>query len=215
MKKFALILSGCGVYDGSEIHEAVMAMLAVSRAGATYQIYAPDKKQHHVIDHFRGEPVNEERNVLTESARIARGKISPLSEFRAGDCDALILPGGFGAAKNLSTYAFDGAGMQVDPEVERALRAVREAGKPIGAMCISPVILARVFGKVRLTIGGDAGTAAHVEGFGATHVVTGNGEITVDRELKIVTTPCYMLDAGITDIAEGAQHMVNAMMELM
>jgi enhancing lycopene biosynthesis protein 2 len=215
MKKFAVILSGCGVYDGSEIHEAVMALYAITKAGATYQAFAPDINQHHVINHAKGEATTETRNVLVESARIARGKIKPLSEFSARDYDGLVLPGGFGAAKNLSTYAFDGTKMEVNEEVSRAILAMHELKKPIGAMCISPVILAKVLWEVDLTIGQDGSTIKNIETLGAHHHKTANGEITVDKENYLVTTPCYMLDANIVDIAEGAENMVKAMIKLM
>jgi enhancing lycopene biosynthesis protein 2 len=215
MKKFAVILSGCGVYDGSEIHEAVMALLAISKAGATYQVFAPDINQYHVVNHLKGEPANETRNVLVESARIARGQIKALNEFNASDFDALVLPGGFGAAKNLSTYAFEGAAMKVNDEVAKALRAMHEMKKPIGAMCIAPVILAKVFGHVDVTIGQDAATIKNIESFGAAHHKTTHGEVTVDEKNRIVTTPCYMLDANIADIAQGAENMVRAILKLM
>jgi enhancing lycopene biosynthesis protein 2 len=215
MKKFAVILSGCGVYDGSEIHEAVMALYAIVKKGAIYDVYAPDIKQVHVIDHSKGQPMDQERNVMVESARIARGKISPLSKLNPADYDAIVLPGGFGAAKNLSTYAFDGAAMHVLPELEQVLRKMHELKRPIGAMCISPVILAKIFGKVEVTIGQDQGTAAHIESWGAKHKKTSHGEVTVDKTNMLVTTPCYMLDASVEDIARGAKAMVKAMLELM
>jgi enhancing lycopene biosynthesis protein 2 len=215
MKKFAVILSGCGVYDGSEIHEAVMALLAVTRSGNSYQAFAPDIRQFHVVDHRTGEATDEVRNVLAESARIARGQIKPLSEFNAAGYDGLILPGGYGAAKNLSTYAFDGAGMQVDAQVASTIKSMHALKKPVGAMCIAPVILAKVFGNVQLTIGQDAGTINNLQAMGATHQTTGNGEVAVDETNKLVTTPCYMLDASIADIASGAENMVKAMLSLM
>jgi enhancing lycopene biosynthesis protein 2 len=215
MKKFAVVLSGCGVYDGSEIHEAVMALYAIAKSGATYQAFAPDIKQYHVINHAKGEATNETRNVLVESARIARGKIEPLAEFNAQEYDGLVLPGGFGAAKNLSTYAFDGIKMEVNEEVAKAILAMHELKKPVGAMCIAPVILAKVLWEVELTIGQDSSTIKNIETLGAHHHKTGNGEITIDDENRLVTTPCYMLDATIVDIAIGAENMVKAMMKFM
>lgn len=212
MKKFAVILSGCGVYDGSEIHEAVMAMYAITRAGAEYSIFAPDIQQFHVINHITGKEMNESRNVLIESARIARGKISTLGEFIAEDFDAVVLPGGYGAAKNLSTYAFDGDKMIVNPEIESVLKTMHKLKKPIGAMCIAPLILAKIFGNVELTIGQDEGTTKTVEALGAVHYKTVNGQVVVDEKNKIVTTPCYMLDASIADVAEGAEKLVKAML---
>lgn len=215
MKKFAVILSGCGVYDGSEIHEAVMALWAIDKAGARYEVFAPDRMQVHVINHRTGKEMNEQRNVLTEAARIARGKIAPLSELDLSRFDALVLPGGYGAAKNLSSYAFEGTEMQVIPELEEVLTRARELGKPIGAMCISPVILAKVFGNVKLTIGTDQQTAAHLEQLGASHEPKEGGQVAIDTENKIVTTPCYMVNTNLVHIAEGAEHMVAAMLGLM
>lgn len=215
MKKIALVLAGCGVYDGAEIHEAVMTMLAVRKAGAVYDIFAPDIEQYHVINHLTGEEMNEKRNVLVEAARIARGKISSLAKFSAKNYDAIIFPGGFGVAKNLCTFAFDGVNMKVDPEVERAIKEMVEAGKPIGALCISPVLLAKIIGNgVELTIGNDKGTIQAIRSLGGEHRITSHGEIVYDRKYKVVTTPCYMLDAHIDDIAQGAENLVNKVIEL-
>ncbi|MGQ1889055.1 isoprenoid biosynthesis glyoxalase ElbB [Thermophagus sp. OGC60D27] len=214
-KKVAVILSGCGVFDGSEIHEAVLTMLAIAKAGGEYSLFAPDMEQHHVIDHLTGNEMSEKRNVLVESARIARGKIQPLSAFRADAFDALMFPGGFGAAKNLCTFAFDGADCTVHPEVERAIRETNAAGKPIGALCISPVILAKVLSGGKITIGSDQETAGAVQAMGSTHVDTTHGEVVTDEQLKIATTPCYMLDATIDQIALGAENVVKAVFGMM
>ncbi len=214
-KKFAVVLSGCGVYDGAEIHEATLTLLAIARAGATYQCFAPDMKQYHVINHITGEEMNEERNVLIESARIARGNIKPLSEYDAKEFDALIFPGGFGAAKNLSTVAFKGADATVIPEVEKAIEQTVELKKPIGALCISPAILAKVLKDVSVTIGKDKGTAEAIEAMGAKHVDTNHGDVVFDENKLVFTTPCYMLDATITDIDDGATNVVNEMMKVM
>jgi enhancing lycopene biosynthesis protein 2 len=214
MKKIAVVLSGCGVYDGAEIHEAVLTMLAIAANGAVYEIFAPDMNQHHVVNHINGSEMDETRNVLTESARIARGNIKALSEFNGKEFDAIIFPGGFGAAKNLSTFAFDGSDCKVNNDVEAAIKDMISLGKPIGALCISPVILAKILGDVELTIGDDAGTVQAIEKMGATHTATTHGEVVVDRRHKIVTTPCYMLDATITQIDEGARNVVKALLEL-
>lgn len=213
--RFAVVLSGCGVYDGAEIHEAVLTLLAIDRAGGTYQCYAPDVAQMHVVNHLTGQEAAESRNVLVEAARIARGAIKPLSEFDAGAVDAIVFPGGFGAAKNLCSFAVDGPECKVNADVERAVKAMRAAAKPIGALCIAPAILARVLGKVELTIGTDAGTAAALEQMGAHHVNRSHGEIAVDAAAKVVTTPCYMLDASIGQIADGAQAVVTKLIEMM
>lgn len=213
MKKFAVVLAGCGVYDGAEIHEATLAMLAIDQAGATYQCFAPDIPQHHVINHLNGEEMPEKRNVLVESARIARGNIKPLSEFKAVDFDVLFFPGGFGAAKNLSTVAFDGPNASVNPEVESAVKTMYSSKKPIGAMCISPVFVAKILGNVSVTIGSDEGTIQAIEAIGATHIQTEHGDVVCDEENLVFTTPCYMLDATISDIWDGASHIVEAIMD--
>lgn len=215
MKKIAVLLSGCGVFDGAEIHEATLSLLAISRLGCSYEIFAPDINQHHVINHLTGEEMDETRNVLVESARIARGNIRDLKQFNPSSFDGLLLPGGFGAAKNLSTWAFEGADASVLPEVEEAITGMVALKKPVGALCISPVILAKVLGKVHLTIGDDEGTIDALETLGAKHVYTTHGEVVVDPDHLLVTTPCYMLDANIVQIAEGASNLVDAMLKLM
>ncbi len=214
MKKIAVVLSGCGVFDGAEIHEAVLTMHAIVRNGALYEIFAPDIQQHHVINHLTGAEMDETRNVMVESARIARGKIKPLSEFSGKEFDAIIFPGGFGAAKNLSSFAFDGSSCNVNGDVEGAVTEMVSLGKPIGALCISPVILARIFGDVELTIGNDTGTIKAIEEMGATHKTTTHGEVVIDQRKKIVTTPCYMLDADIVQIGDGARNVVKAVLEM-
>lgn len=213
MKKFAVVLSGSGVYDGAEIHETTLTMLAIMKNGASYDIFAPDIPQHHVINHLTGEEMDETRNVLIESARIARGKIKDLKEYDPNNYDALIFPGGFGAAKNLSDFAFKGADCAVQPDVEKAILKTAGKNKPIGALCISPVILAKIFGDVEVTIGSDPGPAEAIEKMGATHVTTTHGEVIVDGKNKLYTTPCYMLDANILEIASGASNIVKQMLK--
>lgn len=212
MKKFAVVLSGSGVFDGAEIHEATLTLLAIKQQGGSYEIFAPDIDQHHVINHLTGAEMPETRNVLVESARIARGKIKPLDDFDASHFDALIFPGGFGAAKNLFTFAFDGPSAKVDPDVERAVKAMHKAGKPIGALCIAPALIARIIPGAEVTIGNDPGTAHAIEKMGGKHRNTSHGQVVVDRTNRIFTTPCYMLDASITDIYEGAHNIVKEMM---
>ncbi len=213
-KKFAVVLSGCGVYDGSEIHEATLTLYAISKNGGEYDIFAPDVPQHHVVNHLTGEEMQETRSVLVESARIARGKITRLIEFDASAYDAVIFPGGYGAAKNLSTWAFDGPEAYVLPEVETCIHDMVKAGKPIGALCIAPVILARVLGDVKVTIGDDQETIEGLQKAGATHVKTTHGQIIVDEKYNIVTSPCYMLDATIAQVGEGAENVVKKLMEM-
>lgn len=213
MKKFAIVLSGCGVQDGAEIHESVMAMLAVDMAGATYQLFAPNINQTRVINHLSGQPTSETRNVLVESARIARGNIKPLNEYNPSEFDAILFPGGFGAALNLSTFATEGANMSVNPDVEKAVKATHSAGKAIGAMCIAPVVIAKILGKVDVTIGNDSGVAAAISEFGSKHTNTHKGEVVEDVENKVFTTPCYMLDSSIKDIFEGATNLVQQILK--
>ena len=194
MKKIAVVLAGCGVFDGAEIHEAVLTLLAINKSGAEYSIFAPDKEQHHVVNHLTLKESVDKRNVLVEAARIARGKIRPLKDFIAKDFDALIFPGGFGVAKNLCTFAFDGVEHKVDPEVEQTIKIMISENKPIGAMCISPVILAKVIGNhIKLTIGNDTSTASAISKMNSDHQITNHGEIVIDKQFKVVTTPCYML----------------------
>lgn len=214
-KNFAVILSGCGHQDGAEIHEATLTLWAIHKNGGEFQCYAPDIKQQHVLNHITGQEMNEQRNVLIESARIARGKIASLATFVPESADALVIPGGFGAAKNLSSYAFDGAKCTVNSDVAAAIKAMHAAGKPIGALCIAPVILAKVLGNVTLTIGQDPTTADNLAAMGAKHQPTLHGEIVVDQQNKIVTTPCYMLNSRVDQIADGADHLIQAMMAMM
>ncbi|MFW5644869.1 MAG: isoprenoid biosynthesis glyoxalase ElbB [Bacteroidota bacterium] len=213
-KKIAIVLSGCGVYDGAEIHEATLSMYAIAKNGAEYKIFAPDIEQHHVINHITGEEMNEKRNVLIESARIARGNIQSLDKFKAKDFDALLFPGGFGAAKNLSSWALDGPDASIHSEVERSIKEMHEAEKPIGALCISPVLLGKIFPDLELTSGQDQGTIEALETLGVKHKKTTHGEVVVDEKYKVATTPCYMLDATIDQIGLGAENLVKKLLEM-
>lgn len=214
MKKIAVVLAGNGVYDGAEIHEATLTLLAIARNGAQYQCFAPDVEQAHVVNHLTGEEMPEKRNVLTEAARIARGNIKPLSEYKAKDYDAIVFPGGFGAAKNLCTFAFDGEDCKVNPDVEKAVRTTVAGEKPVGALCISPVVITKILGDVKVTIGQDEATIQAVENMGGTHQKTTHGQIVVDEKYKVVTTPCYMLNATIDQIADGAEKVVKKILEM-
>lgn len=219
MAKVAVCLSGCGVFDGSEIHEAVLALLALDQAGAQVVCCAPDKPQMHVIDHVQQKPAEgQTRGVLAESARIARGKITPLSEVEARDIDALIFPGGFGAAKNLCTFATAGADCEVDTDVERLVNDMIEMGKPVGFMCIAPALMARIAGRRRiaptLTIGTDAKTAAAVETMGAKHRNCPATDIVVDSQYRIVSTPAYMLASGPAEVFQGTKKLVDEVLKL-
>ena len=210
-KKVAVILSGCGVYDGTEIHEAMATLLALENHGFEAVCFAPDIDQMHVIDHLKGTPmVDEKRNVLVESARIARGHIEPLDADRMNEMDALMLPGGFGAAKNLSNYAIAGPDMEVNDEVHKAIKTIHDAGKPIVSLCVSPMILAKIFKEKSplLTAGGYGDDAKNLEAMGARHKITNHEEIAVDEDLKIITTPCYMMDASVGQIFRGVDKAV-------
>ncbi len=214
MKKIAVVLAGSGVYDGSELHEAVMTLYFLEANGGEYSCFAPDKNQMHVINHAKGEPADgETRNVMLESARISRGPIQPLSALKAADFDALVIPGGFGVAKNLCTFAVDGPDCSVDPDAERVITEFHSAGKPVAPMCIAPALVARVLGgegiKVKVTIGTDEGTAAAVNAMGAEHVNCAVDDIVVDAPNKVVSAPAYMLGPGITDIAKGIEKLAK------
>lgn len=214
MKKIAVVLAGNGVYDGAEIHEATLTMLSIARNGAQYQCFAPDIIQTHVVNHVTGEEMPEIRNVMVEAARIARGNIKPLKEYNAADFDAIIFPGGFGVAKNFCSYAFDGVDCVVIPEAENAIRNTVDAGKPIGALCIAPVLVAKILGDVNVTVGEDDADANAIENFGGIHVKSTHGEIVVDEKYKLVSSPCYMLDATIDQIADGAENVVVKILKM-
>ncbi|HUI07639.1 MAG TPA: isoprenoid biosynthesis glyoxalase ElbB [Verrucomicrobiae bacterium] len=216
-KKIGVVLSGCGVMDGSEIHESVLTLLAIDRAGAEAVCLAPNIRQRHVVNHLTGEQSKGEvRNVLVESARIARGKIHDVVDVKASDIDALIFPGGFGAAKNLCDYAFNGPNCSVNPEVARLATEVHAAEKPIGMVCIAPVIGAKLFGpdQAQITIGTDKNTAKDIEKMGAKHVACPVSEFVVDKKRKLVSTPAYMLANSIKEAAEGIEKLVRAVIDL-
>ena len=215
MKKFAVVLSGCGVYDGAEIHEAVTAMLAISRRGHSYQVFAPNIPQHHVINHLTGEEMPETRNVMVEAARIARGDVKDLTSFDPSQYDALIFAGGFGAAKNLSDFAFVGENYVVNEGVANTIKAMHSAGKPIGAMCIAPILIADVIKGAKLTLGATGGASEIAEKRGAIHEEKNADSVALDGKNKIVTTPCYMLDATLAQVAKGADHLVDALILMM
>lgn len=215
--RVGVVLSGCGVFDGSEIHEAVSVLVALDRRGAKAVCAAPNVPLA-TINHLSGQPSGPARNVLEESARIARGKVRDLSTLQAGEIDALVFPGGFGAAKNLCDFASAGAKAKVQPDVARLLRDCHAAGKPLGLACIAPVLAAAVFGydgrRPRLTIGTDAATADAITQMGGQHVTTGPTDICVDETNRLVTTPCYMNDVGPATVFEGADKMVDAVLKM-
>ena len=215
-KRVGVVLAGCGYLDGAEIHEATLTLLSLDKRGVTVKAFAPDKPQMHVVDHQKTEPQEGEvRNVLQESSRITRGDIQPLSEFNADDVDALIFPGGFGAAKNLCNFAVEGPNMSVEADVSAAIEAVHGQGKPLGFICIAPVIGAKVLGEkgVKLTIGHDEGTAEAVESFGAKHVACDVTDAVLDADHKVASCPAYMLGPSIAPVAEGIDKVVAAVLD--
>ena len=216
MAHVAVVLSGCGVYDGAEINEAVLTLLSLEQQGATYQCFAPDRDQMHVINHLTGEPADgETRNVLVEAARIARGNIKPLTDAGTDDYDALLVPGGFGAAKNLCDFAVSGAGMTVQDDFLALAQSFHQAGKPIGLICIAPVMAAAICGKgTQCTIGNDAETAAAIAAMGGEHLECPVTEARVDTEKKMVTTPAYMLAGKVSEAYAGISDCVKEVLAL-
>ncbi len=218
MLKVAVILSGCGVFDGSEIHEACAALLALDKAGTEAVICAPAGPQMHVVDHLAGEPAADEvRDILVESARLARGQITSLQDLDVATVDAVLMPGGFGAAKNLCTFATDGADCKVNSTVVDILRRAHDLNKPIGAMCIAPVVLARVFGPdlaPSVTIGNDPTTAGLIQEMGAVHIDCAVTDSVVDEPNRMISTPAYMLATSIKDVFAGAEGFVTELLAL-
>ena len=218
MKRIGVMLSGCGVYDGAEIHESVITLLSIDKAGAEAVIMAPNAPQMHAINHLSGEEASEARNILAESARIARGNIQDVKEVTEDTLDALILPGGFGAAKNLCTFATEGPGCSINEDVQRLLIEMLNAGKPIGVACIAPAVMARALKdsgtSVKLTIGNDQNTAQALEAMGAEHVNCPVDDIVVDREFRVVSTPAYMLATKISEVETGLDKLVQEVIKL-
>lgn len=215
-KDVAVVLSGCGVYDGAEIYESVLTLLALERAGARYQCFAPNVEQMHVVNHLSGEVAEgESRNALVEAARIVRGDIKDLASANADEFDALICPGGFGAAKNLSNFATEGAGLTVQEDFLNFAQTIHQQGKPIGLICIAPTMSAAIVGEgVQCTIGGDEEVASAIEAMGAKHMECGVEEICVDQQRKLVTTPAYMLAGSISEAAGGIERCVDAVLAM-
>jgi enhancing lycopene biosynthesis protein 2 len=216
-KKIGVLLAGCGVKDGSEIHEATLTLYFLDKQGAEVVCMAPNKDQFDVVDHVTGNASSGKRNLLVEAARIARGNIVDVKTVKAAELDAVVIPGGFGAAKNLCTFAADGPDCRVDEDVATLLREMHRQRKPIGALCIAPTVVAKLFGPEiapELTIGSDPGTASALEKMGAKHKNARVNEIVVDSKNKIVTTPCYMLAQSIKEVGEGAEKLVAKIMEM-
>ncbi|XP_055499737.1 glutamine amidotransferase-like class 1 domain-containing protein 3, mitochondrial [Leucoraja erinacea] len=221
-KRVAVILSGCGVYDGSEVHESSAVMVHLSRAGAEVQLYAPNVNQMHVVDHKTGQPTEEVRNVLVESSRIARGNIKDLTELIINDTDALIIPGGFGVAKNLSSWAVEGKNCTVEASVESAIKKFHATKKPIGLCCISPVLAAKLIPGCELTVGYDtecekwpyAKTAHTLKELGCEHINKHVNEVHIDKRNKLVTTSAFMCNAPIHEVFDGIGEMVKEVLKL-
>lgn len=215
MKKIAVILSGCGVFDGSEISEAVLTLLHIAKSNAQYQCFAPNIEQMHVLNHQTGEEMTQARNVLTESARIARGEITDLKELQVEQFDAVILPGGFGVAKNLSDFAIKGQNAQVNPIVFKACKAFADAKKPAGYICIAPALIPLIYGQdTQATIGNDPDTASALNAMGAHHVECSVDNIVVDEKHKVVSTPAYMLANSIIEADSGIACLVQKVLSL-
>ncbi|MFV1466280.1 MULTISPECIES: isoprenoid biosynthesis glyoxalase ElbB [Idiomarina] len=210
MKKVAVILSGSGVFDGAEVNETVLTLLHIAKQGASYECFAPDIEQMHTINHLKGEESGDKRNVLEEAARITRGEVRPLSDLDSTEFDALILPGGFGVAKNLCDFAVKGADMTINDEVLKVGQAFVDAKKPAGYMCIAPVLLPHIYGKgVKVTIGNDGEVASAINKMGGEHVNCGVRDIVVDDKHQLVTTPAYMLAENLLDAEEGISKLVE------
>lgn len=217
MKKIAVILSGCGVYDGAEIHESVLTLLALEQNGLDYQCFAPNIEQMHVINHLTGDVAEgESRNVLVEAARIARGNIKDLAQAKESDFDAAVLPGGFGAAKNLCDFAVKGSDCTVNPDVERFIKAMATAKKPVGFICIAPAMIPRLYGEgSRLTIGNDKETASAIEAMGGVHMACPVEDIVYDEERNLLSTPAYMLAGSVSEAASGISKLVAKLASLL
>jgi len=218
-----VLLSGCGVFDGAEIYESVLTLAALDRAEVEVQCFAPNIQQLHVVNHLTGEVAEgESRNVLVEAARICRGQIEDVARADAAELDALVIPGGFGAAKNLSTFATEGADCSVQPDVARLVLAMLDAKKPVGAICIAPAMIAAILrdaGRtgsltVGLGTGDNAGAVEGIEAMGASHLTCPVDEYREDLELGLITTPAYMEAGRISEAATGIEKLVARVLEL-
>lgn len=214
-KKVAVVLSGCGVFDGSEIYESVLTLLHLDNAGAEVTVFAPDINQMHVLNHMTGDEMPETRNVLIEASRIVRGEISNIKEAKIDKFDALIVPGGFGAAKNLSDFAVNGSDLTVQEDFLNFAQAMHKAGKPIGLICIAPAMSAKICGEgAECTIGNDKDTASAIEATGARHFDCPVESAHIDKENKLVTTPAYMLAGKISEASSGIEKLVNDVLDM-
>lgn len=224
--KIGVLLSGCGVYDGAEIHESVLTLLAIEEAGAKAVCLSVNKNQHHVVNHLTGEEMLENRNMIIESARIARGAVHDISTYDISQVDALVIPGGFGSAKNFSTWAFDGPNGTILPEIKHLIQKFISNKKPIAALCVSPVVLALAMGDSELhptmTLGSDQEKSpydiqvfsAGMEQKGVQTEMKTIREISVDENLKIVSAPCYMMDASVLEIRNNITQAIQTLIKL-
>ncbi|WP_028864005.1 isoprenoid biosynthesis glyoxalase ElbB [Psychromonas aquimarina] len=212
--KVAVILAGCGVYDGSEINEVVLTLLALEEQGAAYQCFSVDINLYHVIDHLSGQEVDQVRNTLSESARIVRGKVKALTQLQQSEFGALIVTGGFGVAKNLSDFAVAGSEFTINEQFADAMSSFRDAGKPAGYMCIAPVLLPKIYDHIQCTIGNDPAAAEVINSLGGTHVSCAVNDIIVDEKHKVVTTPAYMLADSILSAKGGIDKLVGKVLLL-
>lgn len=217
-KRIGVLLCGSGHRDGSEIHEATLTLLAIDRAGAEAVCFSPRGPQRFVRDHLTGQEMAEKRDTLTESARIARGQVCDVAKMTAMDLDALIIPGGQGAALNLSGFLVDGVSCDVHPKVAHLVREMHAEKKPIGAICIAPATVARVLQEAdvsaTITLGTDAEMAARIEAMGHRHERCQADDCVVDREQKIVSTPAYMNAQSIGEVWQGIEKLVAAVLEM-
>jgi len=214
-KKVAVILSGSGVNDGSEIQESVSVLIHLSRAGVETRCFAPDKQQADVINHIKATTSDETRNVLVESARIARGKVKALSQLKADEFDAIVFPGGYGAAKNLCTFAKDGEHCSVEPDVARVIKEFHQAKKPIGLLCVAPVIAAKLFPGVKVTVGNeDKDINDAITRMGAKPQPAGVTDVVVDEVNNIVSSPAYMCTTSVHKVYDGIGKLVETILGL-
>lgn len=214
MKKVAIVLSGCGFYDGSEINEVVLTLLALENSQASYQCFAPDMDQYEVINHCAGIPINGKRNVLIESARIVRGDIAPLVNLHADDFDALIVPGGFGVVKNLSTFAYRGDQFSINKQFEQVMVDFKEKNKVVGYMCIAPLLLAKIYPNIRCTIGSDKDIATLINCLGGQHINCGVDDVVIDTVNKVISTPAYMLASTLVEAQMGINKLVSSVLAM-
>jgi enhancing lycopene biosynthesis protein 2 len=219
MKKIGVVLSGCGVFDGAEIHESVITLLSIDRAGAQAVCMAPDVDQMHVVNHLTGEVSDrEKRNVLVEAARIARGEIKDIATVKADDLDAILFPGGFGAAKNLSSFAVKGENCDVHPEVLRLVKEFAAKKKPQAALCIAPAMIAKIYedatNKPTLTIGNDKDCSSKIETMGSKHKECSARDFVFDEQNNVISTPAYMRGQSISEVAEGIEKTIHQLLKM-